>query len=188
MEIRYTITLEDYREGNRLWLLHSTFPRKLNYLLFVRSGFWVGLPLFCIALILFFVNLTEPRYPFGGAVSGIIAAAAWIGAICVICPLVYRRKTARSFREQKLACERILKADDSGIFVARTDGTSESRLTWAAFDKAVESDETFVIFPNLRTFVAIPRRAMTAEQQQEFRALLAAHVPGSASPALVAGR
>jgi|SRR5580700_1039577 hypothetical protein len=180
MEIRFTLTMEDYREGNRLWLLNSTLRRKLNYNLFVRFGYWIGIPLFSVALILFFANLFAPAHRMGAAMSGVAAAAAWIGLIFIVCPFTYGRKIARSFREQKLPSERTLKADESGVHVARTDGAMESRMGWTAFDKAIESNSIFVLFPNLRTFVPVPKRAMTAEQQREFRTLVAAHVPGAA--------
>ena len=182
MEIRFTLTMDDYREGNRLWHLNSTLRRKINYYLFVRFGYWIGTPLFCVALILFFANLFAPPHQMGAAASGVMAAAGWVGLICIVSPFIYRRTVARSFREQKLTTERILTADDSGIHVARTDGAMESRMGWTAFDKAIESDSIFALFPNLRTFVPVPKRAMTSEQQQELRALLAAHVPGACAP------
>lgn len=38
MEIRYTLTLEDYTEGNRMLLLHTSLGRKVSYYVFVRYG------------------------------------------------------------------------------------------------------------------------------------------------------
>ena len=40
----------------------------------------------------------------------------------------------------------------------------------------------FVLLPNKRQFIPLPKRAMTEQQQQELRALIAAHLPGSSSP------
>jgi hypothetical protein len=96
----------------------------------------------------------------------------------IICPLTYKWKIRRFFRDQKLPVERTLQAQDSGISIVRTDGAAESRLSWSVLDKAVESDGAFILIPNLRTFIPVPKRVMTPEQQDEFRALVAAHVPG----------
>jgi hypothetical protein len=178
VEIRYTLKPEDYAEANRQWLLNTTRRRKVSYY-FMRSGFWIGIPLLGLAIAGFVLNLYAPWYGLGGSVSGILAIVAWAGAICIICRFIYQRKIARLFREQKLSREILLKAEESGLLVARTDGTSETRFTWEAFDKAVESEQAFILFPSARTFLPVPKRAMDPTQEQEFRALLAAHVPGT---------
>lgn len=119
----------------------------------------------------------------GAAWAGILAAIGWVGIMCVISPFTHRRKVARCFREQKLQVERILATSDSGIHIARTDGEAEGRMKWTAFDKGLETDELFVLLPNGRQFVPVPKRAMTYEQQNEFRDLMATHVPGAEAPA-----
>jgi YcxB-like protein len=176
VEIRYTLTLEDYSAGNQLLQLQTTLRRRITYYLFARFGLAIGIPIFCAAIILFFVNLLSPSHRFGAATSGLTAAVAWVGAVCIMSPYIYRRKVARYFREHQLPVERILTANDSGVSIARTDGAAETRTNWSMFDKSVESSNLFTLFPNLRQFVPIPKRAMTPEQQQEFRALVAAHV------------
>ena len=185
VEIRYTLTLEDYAEGNYLLLMNTTFWRKFNYNVFVRYGLWIGVPGLCLAISAFLLNLFEPNHRTGGAVAGALGAAAWVFAIGIISPYTYKRKIARFFREQKLPSERTFTAQDSGVLIVRTDGTAESRLSWSAFDKTVESERAFVFVPNLRQFICIPKRAMTAAQADELRALIAANV---GQPAAVAGR
>ena len=182
MEIRYTLTLDDYTEGNRMLLLHSTLARKVNYIIFVRLGWLIGIPTFCIAAALTVVNLLRPGSYMGAAWSGILAAIGWLGIMCMISPFTYRRRLTRCFKEQKLPSERILTTSDSGIHVARTDGESESRMSWSGFDKGLETEQMFVLFPNRRQFVSVPKRAMTPKQQDEFRDLMMTRVPGASPP------
>jgi YcxB-like protein len=180
VEIRYTFTLDDYKEGNRLFLRHTTLWRKINYYLFARYGTAFGIPLFCVAATFFILNLRAPTYRMGPAVATFTAVIAWVGAILIISPAIYRKKLARYFREQKLPVERILTADSTGVVITRADGAAQARTNWSMFDKGVESATLFVLFQNLRQFIPVPKRAMTPEQQNEFRALLGAHVPGAA--------
>jgi hypothetical protein len=182
VEIRYTLAFEDYAEANRLLLLNTTLRRKVSYYLFVRFGLWYGIPLLGLAAAGFLVILYAPGYAMNELVGSAVAIAAWAGAIGIISQVAYRMKLKRLYKEQKLAREISLRADEGGVFVARIDGTSETRFAWPAFDKAVESEQAFVLFPSLRMFLPVPKRAMTPEQQQEFRALLAAHLPGAGVP------
>ena len=134
IEICYTLTLEDYADGNRVFLLNTTFGRKLNYVLFVRYGFWIGIPGLCLAVTALLIDLFEPTRRTGGAIAGALGVVAWVAAISIISPLTYKRKVARLFREQKLPSERVLTAEDSGIVIRQTDGTAEGRMSWSAFD------------------------------------------------------
>lgn len=188
MEIRYTFTLDDYKEGNQLFLRHTTLRRKINYYLFARYGTAFGIPLFCIAVTLFLVNLFASTYRMGPAVAGLTGGLAWVGVMFIISPAIYRRKLARCFREQKLPVERVLTADATGVVIARVDGAAEARTNWSMFDKGIESASLFVLFQNLRQFVPVPKRAMTPEQQNEFRELMTAHIPNAAGQTVAVGR
>jgi len=176
MEIRYTLTPDDYAEGNRLLLLNSTFLRKLNFFLFVKLGQWLGIPIFGIAVVLFVLNLETPRWRLGPSVAGILGALAWLGFLGIIYPYTYKKRLTRYFKELKMSGERTLTADASGISITRVDGAAEGRFSWSVMDGGVESEAQFALFPNLRQFVPLPKRAMTLEQQSEFRALVAAHI------------
>lgn len=185
MEIRYTLTLEDYTEGNRLRALSTTPGRKLKYYVFVRFGLLIGVLSF---LAMIGVSLVRPLQTGSFAVVSnfAIGVLIWVGIVCAVSPLTYRRRLKRSFREQKLPCEVSLLTTESGITITQTDGTSEGRLNWSAFDRGSETQRIFALFPNVRQFVAVPKRAMTPEQQVEFRDLISRHVRGFAATTVAA--
>lgn len=173
IEIRYTMTLEEYREANRLWHLHTTFSRKIKFFLFVR--FWWAAALVACGAGVWIVMSSLLLAFIGGGLIG-------LGVVCLFSPLTYRWKTAHAFREMKLPQEAVVTIDDSAVSIARTDGSTEGRMTWSAFDNWAESTVMLVLFPDMRRFVPIPKRAMTEPQQHELRALIAAHLPGNSSP------
>jgi hypothetical protein len=181
MEIRYTLTLEDYAEGSQMLALSTTFRRKLNYYLFLRFGLVTGFSFLLLAIGLSVLTPIRPGSSIALAVNGITGVFLWIGLVAIISPFTYRRRLKRSFRDQKFPCELRLMTIDQGIAISRADGTSEDRFNWAAFDKALETNRIFVLFPNARQLVAIPKRVMTPEQQLEFRDRIARHIPGIAS-------
>ena len=53
---------------------------------------------------------------------------------------------------------------------------TDSQLAWAAFIGWREAKSVFVIFPQPRTYVPIPKRAFTEQQQVEFRETLRRNV------------
>jgi hypothetical protein len=54
---------------------------------------------------------------------------------------------------------------------------SESRLAWDLIRGWAEADRVFALLPSPVTFVPIPKRAMTHDQQIELRTLLQQKVP-----------
>ena len=181
IEIRYTLTRGDYREANRLLHLNSTFSRKLNYYLLGRFGFVTGVVLILPFVAQWLLNLHGSASGSGEVISVVSAGLAGLGVVCLFSPWTYRRKTAKCFKEMKLSGERVTTVSEAGISSARSDGTAEGRMAWSALERCAESATMFVLLPNKRQFIPIPKRAMT-EQQREFRALLAAYLPGGAAP------
>lgn len=177
MEIRYTLTLEDYCEGNRVRAVSTTSGRKLKYYVFVRFGLLIGVLSFLAVIGLSAIRPLQTDSRLAVMSNGAIGVLIWVGIVCMISPFTYRSRIKRSFREQKLPCEVSLLAMDSGVTITQADGTSEGRFNWSAIERGAETQRMFVLFPNVRQFVAIPKRVMTPEQQVEFRNLVAGTSP-----------
>jgi len=54
---------------------------------------------------------------------------------------------------------------------------AESRITWGVIVGWAEAERVFALFPSPNVFVPVPKRAMTDDQQNEFRALLRNKIP-----------
>jgi hypothetical protein len=102
-----------------------------------------------------------------GIAFGIIWFAWMLGA-----PRFFAR---RQFRNMPSAQWPItLDISDSGLDIHTPH--SESRATWSAYMAWGESKSVFVIMPQPRIYVPIPKRAFTPEQIGEFRDILRRNV------------
>jgi hypothetical protein len=178
MEIRYTPTVEEFKEANHVALMNKGGFQKLKYELYVRRAFVVGPCLIVCGLFLTWQAIQLRVNPMVIILFFAITFGGGVGWL--LNPWWYRRKVRRLFVERKGDTELIFLADDSGVSIARADGASDGRANWSIFEKAVETPNIFALFPNRGQCVYVARRAMTPEQQSEFRALVAAHVPGAA--------
>jgi hypothetical protein len=165
MEIRCTLTIKDYSAGNSLMLRNSGFGRRLGYWQATWLGPLMGVWLFCVGFVLIYPKLADPWMAAVVFVVGLVAFSA---------PLRYRRLLRKRFAMQKLDTELLVTASSAGIEVKRESRDAETRYGWSAIEKQMETEELFVLFPNMVQFLPIPKRVMTPEQQQEFRGLIAA--------------
>lgn len=168
MEIRYTILPDDYAEANKLMLLNTTFGRKFNYYVY----FWI-LPIVSVVLLLLalLILVKQGRQGFGAALPLLFLGVVWL-----LCAFSFKRRVRRSYRMQKLGKERVASFSPSGVSSSHFDGEVSGRYAWTAIDKYLETERLFVLFPNQMQFIPIPKRVMTAEQINEFRNLVTAHV------------
>ena len=180
MEIRYTPTVDEYREASYVAVANKGGFQKLRYDLYVRWAFVVG-PVFILFSMFLVWQGTLLGFNFVIVMGIVIMFGAGVG--WMFNPWWYRRKVSRLFAERKVQKELIYSADDSGISIARVDGASQGRANWSVFEKAVETPNIFALFPNRGQCVYLAKRAMTPEQQNEFRALVAVHVPYAARQA-----
>jgi hypothetical protein len=65
-------------------------------------------------------------------------------------------------------------ASDVGLAVHSAYG--ESKVSWSAYMAWAEAKSVFVILPQPRIYVPIPKRAFTSEQLAEFRELLSRNI------------
>jgi hypothetical protein len=186
VEIRYTLTVDNYLEASGLWSTNSTFRRKMNYYIGVKFAYVVGTLLVCGGI----ASLPGGLLGMGNwnaasladlirhvSLTGLFLFA--FGGYCLISPSLYRDRAYRFFEEAKLRQERAARVDDSGVAITRSDGAAESRMAWSYFDGYVEGPGVFVFFPDGRHFLMLPKQQMSEEQQEELRRLLGAHIPGS---------
>jgi hypothetical protein len=116
-----------------------------------------------IIVLLFDRNGESPSIAFAGFAFGIVWFAYMFAA-----PRFFSR---RQFRNNPTARSPIvLDASEPGLEI-RT-AHSDSKMSWPAFVDWGESKSVFIILPQPRTYVPIPKRAFSDEQLSEFRELL----------------
>ncbi len=67
-----------------------------------------------------------------------------------------------------------MEASDTGLTVHTAH--ADSKASWSAYVAWAETKSVFVILPQPRIYVPIPKRAFTPEQLVEFRELLGRHI------------
>jgi len=182
MEIRYTATLENFIEANRVMLLHRSGLVRLKYQIYVQYAYLIG-PLLAAAGL--WALLTTARHSSEGLRHpiGFVVSLAMLGGGIgwLFNPMWHRHKLASIFNRRRGPHDCILSANETGISSARMDGAAEGRVDWSMFEKSAETESCFVLLLVGGQGIPIPKRAMTLEQQEEFRVLLAAHGLGSGS-------
>jgi hypothetical protein len=167
MEIRYTLTIPEFKEAYGVMWRQASLRHRLNYWYFTWLGLLMGLWILLMSVLLY--SVPNPNRPF----VLLLVVAALIG---ISSPWRYRRLIKRNYKMQNLGTELAVSMNSEGITVTRANRDAVTRYGWTAIERHFESKNMFVLFPTRLQFVPIPKRAMTAEQQAEFRALVAAHV------------
>jgi hypothetical protein len=158
--LQYTLNRDDYLQAQNLFATKSGFLTRVTV---------YGLPCFGVLLIAaVLVDLFNHPRSWGPSVFGVF----W-GLF-----LIFFRKIslARSFsKEKRLQQPMDLQVNDQGVELSNANGKTISH--WVAFDRFVESEDLFVLFCGQRTFHAIPKRAFSESQIDEFRDLLRSKIP-----------
>lgn len=159
------MTVEEYREGNKLLLLNTSLGRKFNYYMCYWAAPFIGILLIALFVLLFFRD--------HDSIFILLLGIYW----CII-PILMARRSRKRYREQKLDREWQIDAHDAGLDVVIDDGNADSHYRWQALEKYLESDRLFVVLQNQMAFIPIPKRAFSSDQENEFRALLNAKLDG----------
>jgi len=167
MQVNYGITLEDYVEANRLWLLNTTLMHKVCYFLWSRFALIIGAILFALGVAVITLNTNN---------VGAGSASIGMGLVLASNPFRYRRVLKKRYAWQKLGTDLQIDAQSSVLEVKRANGEAESRYKWSAFDKWMESKNLFVLFPSKMQFIPVPKRVLNQAQQEEFRNLMKANI------------
>ena len=155
INLHYALTQADYLEAQDVFTKHNGF---VGWLVFH------GLRVFGVLLIAatIFNSWSAPRN-WPTFIFGII----W-GAL-----LIFGRKMllSRAFAKEKSLQQPFdVRIDTDGIELSNQNGRTLS--LWPAINKFVESQGLFLLFCNQRSFHAIPKRALTTPDADQFRELL----------------
>lgn len=160
MEVTYQLTADDFRHGIMAWRMRSRW-RRWNY--------WFGLAVMPPILIANAILLL--LYP-----QSELRQIQWIGFAAPAVWLVYIWAgpwlSARTqFRRMPSAQDPMTVAiSDSGLGVQSRHGNSQ--VAWSAYIGWSEEKSVFVLFPQPRIYLPIPKRAFSEQQQSEFRETL----------------
>jgi hypothetical protein len=160
MEVTYQLTEDDFRHGMVAWRMRSKW-RRWNY--------WFGLaimvPILILSVILLVVN---PHSEFREILwIGLGASIVWLASIRTQ-PWFSARL---QFRRMPSAHSPVtLAVSDAGLHVRSLHG--DSHVAWSAYTGWAEETSVFVLFPQPRIYLPIPKRAFTEQQQVEFRETL----------------
>jgi hypothetical protein len=166
MEVTYQLTADDFRHGNTAWR-ESCPSGQRSYWINFWSSFVASMVLALCAGIL----LLSPHSRFERALWFLCGGSAlWVLCLAIACA-----RTGRSLRSQFQGMPSAqdgmaLEISESGLRFRSSHGNSQ--LGWSTFTGWAEEEFVFVVFPQPRTFVAIPKRAFTKQQQTEFREML----------------
>jgi len=160
VEIIYQLTAEDYRHGMVVWRTRNALRRwsyRLNFFL-VPALFAAG-----VILLVWGPHL-EPWY--------LPSILIFIGVLWALSVVVAPRLQARlQFRRMPTAQVPItIDASDSGLHIKSAHATSE--VAWSAYMAWGEGKSVFIVMPQPRIYVPIPKRAFNEEQLAEFREIL----------------
>lgn len=159
MEISYQLTTDDYRQGFKAFRTKTTIWRWAYH--FIYAGFFIALAA-ALLLLLFGSKRSLPFvFPLLGG-AAFWAWWLWYFPYHVANKMIYGSPTA--------SLPHTVAISESGLHT-RTSAT-EGRLAWDAFIGWEEAERVFALFPSPISFFPIPKRAMTGEQQNEFRTLL----------------
>jgi len=164
VEISYQLTTDDYRQGFKAFRARTTFARWST--LFGYVCFFLVL---AAALLL---AVFGPDKSFANLFPLWILAAFW-GWYLWYCPYHVASKMIKGSPSASLP--HTVEISEAGLHFRTS--ISDSRFTWELIVRWAEAERVFALFPSPISYFPIPKRAMTDQQQSEFRALLESKVP-----------
>lgn len=105
-------------------------------------------------------------------IMAVLLATFWFIRRFVLYPSWVRKDFAN---HPNFSRERILRADEGGLTWSSEVDRSETK--WQAFSRFQETENLFVIYLGERSAEAVPKRALSATQLNEFRQLLLKKLP-----------
>lgn len=167
MRITYTVNLEDYIEGQRLF-------RRTILPMYRRVGrqamMFFGAALVAAAIFLAISPQRRANFPmiFAAGVSG--------GALLALYALYPDFMAKRRFRTDGRV-RREMRVDFSAEGVRAESAGIESYSAWRKFEGYAESSGVFLLFLSPRHFLLFPKRVFPAAETGPFRELLQNSVP-----------
>ncbi|MFZ0298135.1 MAG: YcxB family protein [Candidatus Sulfotelmatobacter sp.] len=160
MEVTFQLTADDFRHGMMAWRTGSRWH---------RWSYWFGFAV-AVPIIIFGVTLLV-EYPHSEIKQDswimLGGSALWLAFIWALPRLSARMQ----FRRMPSAQDPMTVAiSDSGLRVQSRHG--DSQVAWSAYMGWAEEKSVFVLFPQPRIYLPIPKRAFTEQQQAELRETL----------------
>lgn len=159
MEISYQLTEDDYRQGYKAFRSRTTFTLWRTRIAYASF--------FLILALAVFVSIFGPDRTFPNL------ALLWALVAFWTCYLWYApRGVAKQMigGSPSAALPQYVDVSEAGLYFRTS--ASESRLTWDLIVGWAEADRVFALFPSPISFLPIPKRGMTDEQQNELRTIL----------------
>jgi YcxB-like protein len=162
MQVTFQLTPDDYRDGLLAWRNLRSWRRWGFRVLAI----WMGL-IFLVSVLQLFVAPAHFVSALPGIVFSVVALVfIWYG------PSLSGR---RQFRNTPSAHDPMtIEASDSGLHIHSIH--ADSKVSWSAYMAWGECKSVFIILPQPRIYVPIPKRALTPEQLGEFRELLGRNI------------
>jgi hypothetical protein len=164
MEVTFQLTQEDYRHGLRAWQVRSAW-RRWNY----RLSLIFMIALLVVGLILAIWNATF----YEKSMSWFLIAlpVVWLFGVWVSPRIQARIQFRRMPSAHSLTT---LAISDAGMHMHSDH--YDSQIKWPTYIGWSEGKSVFVLFPQPRIYVPIPKRAFSDEQVNEFREILRRNV------------
>ena len=144
------------------WLYaRSSFSRPRVWISF--AALWI---IFIVFLVQFAGGASNPARTIG---LSLLPFAVVIGLSLVMTPIAARRNYAR---QRSLRGDLTLSWSEAGLHTVSEYGTFE--IPWSHFVRSVENDKLIMLFESDRLYRPIPKRLLSAEQQADLRATIAA--------------
>jgi hypothetical protein len=162
MEITYQLIEDDYRHGLLAWQTRSAL-RRWSY----RSNFVVMAAIF-VGSIIVLVWIPDLRYLSWFSLPLVLL---WLIAVFVSPRLQARMQFRRMPSAQGPTS---LTVSEAGIHVRSQH--YDSHAAWQTYIGWAEGASVFILLPQPRIYIPIPKRAFTNEQLSEFREILRRNV------------
>jgi YcxB-like protein len=160
MEVTYQLTADDFHHGMIAWRMRSRW-RRWSY----RFGLPVMTPILVFsATMLIVYPHPELRQEMWIVLGASVFWLTFTGTVPWLSAHMQIRRMPSAQDPMALA------VSESGLRVQSRHG--DSQTAWSAFIGWREEKSIFVVFPQPRTYIPIPQRAFTDQQQAEFRETL----------------
>jgi hypothetical protein len=164
VQISYQLTPDDFYHGCLAWRSRHRWQQWLRWF-----AYFIVATASLTSLLVLLVARSSETVPI--ALFGIVFGGGWF-AYMLLAPRFYSR---RQFRNNPLAQSPItLDVSEQGFEFHNAH--ADSKVAWSAYVAWGEAKSVFVIMPQPRAYIAIPKRAFTEEQLTEFREMLRRNV------------
>jgi len=160
VKVTFQLTPADYYRGLQTWRNLKTWRRWLLRCAYLLMSLTIPL-----ALLLAYIRHDSQTIEISGAILAF--AALWF-AFMLGAPWLSARRQYRSTPTAHSPFT--IETSNAGLHIQSAH--ADSKVTWSAYVGWGENKSVFVILPQPRIYVPIPKRAFTAEQVSEFRETL----------------